>query len=152
MPHRYDSFLKAKLESVHFDKLMALENPKLRRFVADAIEMCRPDSIYVCTDDPDDVAYIRRRAVETGEEASLGIHGHTLHFDGPTDQARAREVDNLRAAGKITLPSSLGAEKASNPFLRTREHSVVTAARRLDPEAAPGISTMAAIRAWKDRF
>jgi hydroxyacylglutathione hydrolase len=72
--------------------------------------------------------------------------------DNPALQARAREVDKLRDAGKITLPSSLGAEKASNPFLRTRESSVVTAARRLDPDAAPGISTMAVIRAWKDRF
>ena len=58
----------------------------------------------------------------------------------------------MRAADKITLPSRLGDELATNPFLRTREDSVVEAARKIDPEAAPGIATMAVIRAWKDRF
>lgn len=67
-------------------------------------------------------------------------------------QARAREIDRLRSEGKITLPTSLGEELAANPFLRTRESSVVEAARKLNPEASAGTSTMAVIRAWKDRF
>jgi hydroxyacylglutathione hydrolase len=67
-------------------------------------------------------------------------------------QARAREVDSLRATGKITLPTSLAEELATNPFLRTRESTVVNTARKLDPAAIPGASTMAIIRAWKDRF
>ena len=70
----------------------------------------------------------------------------------PALVARARDVDELRAAGKITLPSTIGDELAANPFMRTREESVVAAARRHDPAAAPGASTMAIIRAWKDRF
>jgi hydroxyacylglutathione hydrolase len=69
-----------------------------------------------------------------------------------TLKTRASEILRLRAAGKITLPSRLGDELAMNPFLRTREDSVVDAARRIDPEAGPGITTMAVIRAWKDRF
>jgi hydroxyacylglutathione hydrolase len=67
-------------------------------------------------------------------------------------KARAIEIDQLRAAGKITLPSRLGDELACNPFLRTRENGVVEAARKIDPETTPGIATMAVIRAWKDRF
>ena len=67
-------------------------------------------------------------------------------------QTRAREIDQLRAMQKITLPSRLGDELAMNPFLRTRVDSIVEAARKIDPEAMPGISTMAIIRAWKDRF
>jgi hydroxyacylglutathione hydrolase len=67
-------------------------------------------------------------------------------------QARAREVDGSRAAGKITLPTSLAEELATNPFLRTRESAVVNTAHRLDSAATPGVSTMAIIRAWKDRF
>jgi hydroxyacylglutathione hydrolase len=67
-------------------------------------------------------------------------------------QARAGEIDRLRSEGKITLPTSLGQELAANPFLRTRESSVVEAARKLNPEASAGVSTMAEIRAWKDRF
>ena len=67
-------------------------------------------------------------------------------------KSRAREIDRLRAADKITLPARLGDELETNPFLRTRESSVVNMARKIDPEAAPGTATMAVIRAWKDRF
>jgi hydroxyacylglutathione hydrolase len=70
----------------------------------------------------------------------------------PALVARAREVDELRAAGRITLPSTIAGELAANPFMRTREESVVAAARRIDPAATPGASAMAVIRAWKDRF
>lgn len=72
--------------------------------------------------------------------------------DNPALQARAREANRLRQAGRISLPTSLADELATNPFMRTRETSVVNSARNLDPDAMPGISTMAAIRAWKDRF
>ena len=66
--------------------------------------------------------------------------------------ARAAEVDRLRAAGQITLPSTIGDELAANPFMRTGEKGVLEAARKIDPKALPGSSTMAVIRAWKDRF
>jgi len=72
--------------------------------------------------------------------------------DNAALQTRAREVESLRATGRITLPTSLADELATNPFLRTREETVVAAARKLDPQATAGISTMAAIRTWKDRF
>ena len=67
---------------------MALENPKLHAFVADAIELCQPESVYVCTDDPKDFDYIRQQAVKLGEEKPLATKGHTVHFDGYDDQGR----------------------------------------------------------------
>jgi hydroxyacylglutathione hydrolase len=67
-------------------------------------------------------------------------------------EAVARKVADARAAGRITLPSTLETELKANPFLRTRTGNVVAAARKMDPEAAPGAATMAVIRAWKDRF
>jgi hydroxyacylglutathione hydrolase len=72
--------------------------------------------------------------------------------DNPALQRRAANVDRLRASGQITLPSTLADEISCNPFMRTREDSVVEAARGLDPQASSGASTMAVIRAWKDRF
>ena len=56
------------------------------------------------------------------------------------------------ASSQQYVTSSLGEELAANPFLRTRESTVVEAARKLNPEASAGTSTMAVIRAWKDRF
>ncbi len=65
---------------------------------------------------------------------------------------REAEARRLREAGKRTLPAQLGEELAVNPFLRTREPAVVQAARSQGADAQPGASTLAAIRAWKDRF
>lgn len=72
--------------------------------------------------------------------------------DNAALRKRAEDVNRLRAAGKITLPAILGDEFAANPFMRTHEESVLTAARKIDPDAMPGSSAMAIIRAWKDRF
>ena len=45
-------------------------------------------------------------------------------------QARAAEVDRLRRADTPTIPSTLGAEMAENPFLRVSTAEALTAMRR----------------------
>jgi len=65
---------------------------------------------------------------------------------------RASAVEAARAAGRSTVPSTLAEELAVNPFLRSREPAVVRAARKRNPKATPGASTLAEIRAWKDAF
>ena len=96
--------LKEKLTAENYNRLIALDNPKMHEFVADAIELCRPASVFVCTDSPQDVAYIRELAIKNGEEIPLNIPGHTCHFDGYHDQARDK------AKTKYLLPpgSELG--------------------------------------------
>jgi len=64
---------------------------------------------------------------------------------------RASAVEAARAAGRSTVPSLLGEELEVNPFLRSRAAAVVRAARKRNPKAEPGASTLAEIRAWKDR-
>ena len=44
--------------------------------------------------------------------------------DNPTLQARAAEVERLRAAGQPTVPSTLGDERAANPFLRPHDPAI----------------------------
>jgi hydroxyacylglutathione hydrolase len=65
---------------------------------------------------------------------------------------RARQAVALRAAGLPTLPTTIGLELATNPFLRCAEPAVIAAARTQVPEAGSGTEILAAIRAWKDRF
>jgi len=84
----FQGLLKKRLSEEDFEKLTALDNPKLHRFVAEAIELTRPASVFVCGDTQPQLDYIRRRAVETGEEKPLKTAGHTVHFDGYFDQAR----------------------------------------------------------------
>ncbi|MHC4461667.1 MAG: phosphoenolpyruvate carboxykinase (GTP) [Planctomycetota bacterium] len=83
-----NELLKEKLTSENYNRLIALDNPKMHDFIADAIELCRPASVYVCTDSPQEKAYIRDLAIKNGEEIPLAIPGHTCHFDGYHDQAR----------------------------------------------------------------
>jgi len=80
--------LKERLAAENYNKLIALDNPKMHSFVADAIELTRPASVFVFAGSSADIAYIRELAIKTGEEIPLNITGHTCHFDGYYDQAR----------------------------------------------------------------
>ena len=76
----------------------------------------------------------------------------TVEPDNTALARREAEARRLREGGLRTLPAWLGGEFEGNPFLRTREPRVVEAARGQGADATPGASTLAAIRAWKDRF
>jgi len=82
------TILKSYLDETNLEKLLAIPNEHVHRFVAEAIELCNPSSVFVATDDPDDINRVRRMAIETGEEAPLATEGHTIHYDGFHDQAR----------------------------------------------------------------
>ena len=81
-------FLREKLDSQAFEGLMAVENPRMHTFVADAIKLTTPESVFVCTDAQEYLAYIRELAKNGGGESPLATQGHTYHFDGYHDQAR----------------------------------------------------------------
>ncbi|MBB5203785.1 hydroxyacylglutathione hydrolase [Inhella inkyongensis] len=74
--------------------------------------------------------------------------------DNPALQARQRQDEARRAAGQPTLPSRMDLERATNPFLRSREPGVIQAAARA-PQPAADTSPLAvftALRAWKNQF
>ena len=112
MEETYTALLQKKLTDENHQRLMALENPKLHRFVADAIELCQPDEVFVCDDSPECTALTRRKAAEAAEETPLAIEGHTIHFDGPNDQGRDRQ------ATKYLVPEDQTLSKALNQIER----------------------------------
>lgn len=63
--------------------------------------------------------------------------------DDPALKARANAVFSARERGEPTVPTTIGAEKATNPFLR---------APRLRPAASTPAQAFAEIRAAKDNF
>ncbi|CRM43006.1 hydroxyacylglutathione hydrolase [Pseudomonas sp. FH4] len=66
---------------------------------------------------------------------------------------RVAKVSQLRAGGKMTLPSTLALEKLTNPFLRTAETSVKQKAdERNGRDNRSGSEVFASLRAWKDTF
>jgi phosphoenolpyruvate carboxykinase (GTP) len=84
--------LRTVADAANYQKLMAIKNEHLHAFVADAVELCRPARVFVCTDSAEDIAYVRHQAIDSREETPLATEGHTVHFDGPGDLGRDREV------------------------------------------------------------
>lgn len=71
----------------------------------------------------------------------------TVDPDNPDLQARAREVEELRAAGEPTLPTTIARERATNPFLRAADPAI---RRQLAMEDAADVDVFAEIRKRKD--
>jgi len=69
--------------------------------------------------------------------------------DNEALKARAAEVDNLRAAGRPTIPFNLGEDKKANPFLRADAPEL---ARHYGLDGADPADVFAAIRKGKDNF
>ncbi len=83
--------LKNRLGEENYRKLNRIENPILHQFITEYITLCNPERIFVRTDSPEDIEFIRREAIRKGEEIKLSREGHTAHFDGYEDQARDKE-------------------------------------------------------------
>lgn len=71
----------------------------------------------------------------------------TVDPDNAALRARVKEIEALRAEGKPTLPTTIGAELATNPFLRWADPSI---RRHLDMENASDVEVFAEIRRRKD--
>ena len=64
-------------------------------------------------------------------------------------QNRSKEIDDLRSAGRPTVPSTIGLEKETNPFLRPMS---VDLQSNLDMVGADLVSVFAETRRRKDSF
>ena len=73
----------------------------------------------------------------------------TVDPDNPALRARFEDVAALRAAGKATIPSTIGAERTANPFLRADDPALQ---RSLGMAGSDPVAVFADIRARKDRF
>ncbi len=73
----------------------------------------------------------------------------TVEPDNDALAARAQEVERLAAAGKPTIPATIGAEKAANPFLRADDAAL---AQSLGLAGSPAWKVFAEIRERKNRF
>jgi len=107
MPDDPKRVLKDRLDAEDLEKLLALDNPKLHRFVADAVALCKPEKVFVATDSADDIAFVRRLAIDNGEETPLATEGHTVHFDGYFDQARDKEQTKYLLPAGVDLGERL---------------------------------------------
>ena len=73
----------------------------------------------------------------------------TIDPDNAALRARAEKVEKLRAEGKPTLPTTIGEELTTNPFLRWADPAI---RKHLGMEKAKDVDVFAEIRRRKDNF
>jgi hydroxyacylglutathione hydrolase len=73
----------------------------------------------------------------------------TVEPGNPALQSRSRDIDAARAAGRPTVPTTIGLEKATSPFLRPHSPEIRT---RLRLEGATDVAVFGAVRRAKDVF
>ncbi|AEB58248.1 hydroxyacylglutathione hydrolase [Ectopseudomonas mendocina] len=78
---------------------------------------------------------------------------HAVEPDNLRLSERLAEVTRWREEGRISLPSNIELELATNPFLRTREPSIIAAAKgRENGQSSEPSAIFASLRTWKDSF
>ncbi len=78
----------------------------------------------------------------------------SLEPKNPAIDAAAQRAAELRAAGRPTVPTTLGAERSYNPFLRVRSPELVASVQRAHPglDLTDPVVVLGAVRAMKDHF
>ncbi|MFC1533499.1 phosphoenolpyruvate carboxykinase (GTP) [Thermodesulfobacteriota bacterium] len=82
------ALFKKKCNQENLDKLDKITNEEALLKIANAISMTDPDSVFVNSGSDVDLQKIREMSLEKGEEQSLAMKGHTIHFDLAQEQAR----------------------------------------------------------------
>jgi hydroxyacylglutathione hydrolase len=93
--------------------------------------------------------------VYCGHEYTLANIRFALAVEPDNEALRARDATAaaLRARGEPTLPSTIGDERATNPFLRAALPNVKAAAEAHAGRALDGdVASFAALREWKNGF
>ncbi|UCF96304.1 MAG: phosphoenolpyruvate carboxykinase (GTP) [Spirochaetaceae bacterium] len=91
------------LNSENRKKLEALENPAILEITEKYLKILKPEKVTVISDDPEDIRYVRRLALQNREEEKLAMEGHTIHYDGYHDQARDKQNTRVLVTPGMTM-------------------------------------------------
>ncbi|MGO4572187.1 hydroxyacylglutathione hydrolase [Microvirga sp. 2TAF3] len=89
--------------------------------------------------------------VYSGHDYTLSNGRFALAADPDNADLKARmaEAETAKAEGRFLIPSTIGAEKATNPFLRAGTPALAKSVQR---EGAAPAEVFQALREWKNRF
>jgi hydroxyacylglutathione hydrolase len=89
--------------------------------------------------------------VYSGHDYTLSNARFALAADPNNEalKARAKEAEQAKTEGHFLVPSTIGQEKATNPFLRAEEPEL---AKTVHKEGASTVEVFQALREWKNRF
>ena len=72
--------------------------------------------------------------------------------DNPAVKQRIAATQQLRAANRITLPSTIALEKATNPFLRCTQPEIIHTLQQRGLTDTTELGVFTAMREWKNHF
>jgi phosphoenolpyruvate carboxykinase (GTP) len=121
MDKHYTEILRTRMSAENYSKIAALKNAEVNKFIAKAIELGDPATVWVGDDSDDDARYCRELAVKNNEELPLNIKGHTVHFDGYYDQARKKEVTKYLVPADMELDPKLNQVERSEGLSEIEE-------------------------------
>ena len=80
--------IEDRLDETNLAKLKKIKNQDILVKIANAISICKPDSVFIDTGSEADRQFIRDLSLEKGEESKLPMDGHTIHYDLKEEQGR----------------------------------------------------------------
>jgi len=77
-----------ELDDIHLARIRKITHTEVILKVANAISMCKPESVFINTGTKEDRQFIRDLCIKNGEEKKLPMDGHTIHYDLKDEQGR----------------------------------------------------------------
>jgi phosphoenolpyruvate carboxykinase (GTP) len=115
-----EEILRKRLSPQGLERVKSIPNPRLHEFLATFLDLLDPDSVYVSIGTPEDLEYIRKKALENGEERRLAIPGHTIHFDNYGDQGRDKKNTGILVPKGVDLGPSIETKERDSALLDIR--------------------------------
>ena len=79
---------ESKMDETHLARLKEIKTERVLLKIANALKMVDPDEVFVNTGSEEDRAFIRELALKKGEESTLPMKDHTIHYDLKEEQGR----------------------------------------------------------------
>jgi phosphoenolpyruvate carboxykinase (GTP) len=83
-----DRVFRDSMDPTHLARIRRIQHPEVTIKIANAIAMCKPESVFVNTGSEEDRHFIRELALSNGEEKRLPMEKHTIHYDLKEEQGR----------------------------------------------------------------
>ena len=95
-------FLKTKMSAEHYDKLAAIKNDKLNKFIAESAQMCTPESVYLSDGSKKEYDVLMQGMVDGGLATPLKSRPNSFLFrSDPSDVARVEDRTYIACKNKI---------------------------------------------------
>ncbi len=79
---------RENMDQENFSRIQKIRNKDALLKIANAVVMCRPASVFINTGTDTDKTFIKELALKKGEEETLPMKDHTIHYDLKDEQGR----------------------------------------------------------------